>query len=384
MRKTEPLACQRHLFEVPDSVSYLDAAAWACVPRAVRAAGEAGMLVKSRPWSHPRSEAAAWAERARSAAAALIGARPDDVAIVGSISHAIATAARNLAPPPGHRILRIADEFPSQCYAWDRLAAERGLVLDIVPRPADGDWTRALLAAIAPPGAPPLGIAALTPLHWADGTVIDLDRLAPAIRSAGAALVVDATQAAGAMPIDVAALRPDFLAFPTYKWALGPYSLAFLYAAPHRQAGEPLEENEGNRPPAAGARRYDRGERNDPIALPMAATGMELLAGWGTAAVAARLRGLTDLLAEGATELGLAVAPRPLRSAHILGLRVPGDLPGDLVGRLRERHVFVSARLGGLRLSPHVWVSEDDVARALAELRAALGRRGATGGDGPG
>ena len=49
-----PLPCQRHLFEVPDDISYLDAAAWSPLPRSVREAGEAGLLVKSRPWAHPR------------------------------------------------------------------------------------------------------------------------------------------------------------------------------------------------------------------------------------------------------------------------------------------------------------------------------------------
>ena len=372
MHTVEPLACQRHLFELPDDVSYLDAAAWAPLPRSVRAAGEAGILSKSRPWAHGRDDDAAWAERARAAAAGLIGAAADDIAIVGSVSHAIATAARNLLPAPGGRILRVADEFPSQCHAWDRLAVERGLLVEVVPRPRDEDWTGALMEAVVRPGAPPLAVATLTPLHWSDGLLMDLQRLAPAIRAAGAALVVDATQAVGAVPLDVSRLQPDFLAFPTYKWVLGPYSLAFLYAAPHRQHGVPLEENAGNQPPAVGARRYDKGERHDPVALPMAATGMELVAGWGVPAVAARLRELTDLLADGAEALGLAVPPRALRCPHILGLRVPGGLPADLIERLREHKVFASNRLGGLRLSPHVWANEGDVARCLAALRAAL------------
>jgi len=366
------LACQRHLFDLPDHVSYLDAAAWSPLPHPVRAAGEAGILAKARPWAHSRDDDAVWAERTRAAAARLIGATADDVAIVGSVSHGIATAARNLPTPPGSRILRVADEFPSLCHAWDRLASERGLVVEVVPRPADGDWTAALLEALARPGAAPLSVATLTPLHWPDGAVIDLDRLAPAVRAAGAALVVDATQAVGAMPVDVARLRPDFLTFPTYKWVLGPYSLAFLYAAPHRQGGMPLEENTGNLPPATGARRYDKGERDDPVALPMAAAGMELVAGWGVPAVAARLRTLTDLLADGAAALGLPVAPRGLRSPHILGLRLPGGLPAGLIGRLRADGVFASDRLGGLRLSPHVWANEADVTRCLAVLRAAL------------
>jgi selenocysteine lyase/cysteine desulfurase len=366
------LPCQRHLFEMPPEICYLDAAAWTPLPHPVREAGVAGMRAKTEPWAHDRDEAGQWAERARAAAARLIGATADDIAIAGSVSHAIATAARNLPLPPGGRILRVADEFPSQCLVWDRLAAERGLTLDIVPRPADADWTAALLAAIARPGAPPLAVAALTPLHWSDGARIDLERLAPAIHAAGAAFVIDATQAVGAVPVDVARLRPDFLAFPTYKWTLGPYSLAFLYAAPHRQDGVPLEENSGNQHPAAGARRYDKGERNDPLALPMAATGMELVASWGAGPIAARLGRLTARLAAGLEALGLALPPPAQRSPHIIGARIPGGMPPDLIDRLRAERVFASDRLGALRLSPHAWADAADIDRCLAALAALL------------
>jgi len=373
MSTTEALACQRHLFEVPPEISYLDAAAWSPLPRAVRAAGEAGILTKSRPWEHPREAIPAWAERARAAAAGLIGAAIDDVAIVGSISHAMAVAARNIEPAPGGRLLRVADEFPSLRFAFDHLAAIRGLVVEEVARPRDGDWTAAMLDAIKRPGAPPLALATLTPLHWTDGGLIDLDRVAPAIHRAGAALVIDATQAVGAVPVDVARWRPDFLAFPTYKWALGPYGLGFLYAAPRRQDGTALDDHVGNRPTAVGARRYDRGELNDPVALFMAVTGLELIAGWGVPAVANRLRGLTDRLAEAAAPLPLSVAPRHLRAPHILGLRSPGGFPVGIADRLRRDGVFVSERSQALRVSPHVWADEDDLTRCIAALQRELG-----------
>ncbi|HKM63759.1 MAG TPA: aminotransferase class V-fold PLP-dependent enzyme [Acidisphaera sp.] len=371
---TAPLDCQRHLFELPDDVAYFDAAAWSPLPRAVRAAGEAGVLSKARPWEHDRDDDTAWAERARAAAARMIGAAPSDIAVVGAVSHAIATAANNLALAPGSRILRVEHEFPSQSLIWDRIAAERGLMLDVVPRPDDGDWTAALLAAIARPG-PPLALAALTPLHRSDGAVIDLDRLAPAVRASGAALVIDATQAVGAMQVDVARWQPDFLAFPTYKWVLGPYSVAFLYAAPHRQQGAPLEYtwiNHPDRKPAAGAARYDRGERDDPAGMRMAATGLELVAGWNAAAVAARLRTLTDAIADGAQRLGIAVLPPPLRAPNIIGLRLPGGMPPGLIAHLKQDRVFASDRLGVLRVSPHVWTTDADIDRLLRALAGRL------------
>lgn len=375
MIAASPLACQRRHFEIPEDVSYLDAAAWSPLPQVVREAGEAGIRAKSRPWAHPRSDFAHQTERARTAAAALIGATSDDIAIVGSVSHAMATVALNLAPPPGGRILRVADEFPSLCFAFDRLAAQRGLTVETVDRPGDGDWTAAILAAIARPGAPPLAVATLTPSHWTDGTAIDLDRIAPAVRAVGAVLVIDATQAVGAMPVDVSRWKPDFLAFPTYKWALGPYGLAFLYAAPHRQDGLPLEENVGNTPPPPGARRYDRGELRDPVALPMAAAGLELIAQWGVAAISDRLAHLTEHLARGCERLGLEVPARALRVPHVLGVRSPGGLPHDLIASLAARQVHASERAAALRLSPHVWADEGDVNRCLAVLEELLTER---------
>lgn len=363
------LGSQRQLFDIPREVAYLDAAAFSALPAPVREAGAEGVMAKVRPWAMARDDA--MAERVRADAARLIGAAADDVAIVGAVSHGIATAARNLDLPAGSRILRVADEFPSLALVFDRLAAERGLVLDIVERPADGDWTAVILAAIARPG-PPLALAALTPLHWCDGALIDLDRVVPAVRAAGGAVVIDATQAVGVLDMDVQRLRPDFLAFPTYKWVLGPFSLAFLYAAPERQDGLPVEENGGNRPAggfAPGARRYDKGERNDPIGLPMAAAGMELVASWGHEAIAARLRVLTDALAEVASGLGLGVLPRERRAPHILGVRLPGGMTPGLIAGLAARGAYACDRLGVLRISPHVWVDEADVEHFAAALR---------------
>jgi selenocysteine lyase/cysteine desulfurase len=398
------LESQRHVFEIPDDLAYFNAAAYVPLPRSVRAAAERGVLTKSYPWTMQWEATDALAERTRTAAAALLGVAAETVAINGAVSYGIATAARNIALTAGTRVLMIEGEYPSLALIWLDMARAAGAVVEMVRRPDDADWTSALLEAIERPGAPPVGLALLTPLAWSDGALIDLAAIVPAVRRHGAApggasggasggaagaaaraaaVVIDATQAAGVLDLDIAALQPDFLAFPTYKWVCGPYSLAFLYADPKHHGGEPLEKHgrtltigpgEPRRDVPAGqpdARRFDRGERNDPIGLPMAEAGLAQVLAWDRTALAARLRMLTDALAEAVAGMqGIAAVPRERRAPHILGLRFAGGLPDGLIGRLAARGVHVAERQGVLRISPHVYNDEADVARFAAAMRA--------------
>jgi selenocysteine lyase/cysteine desulfurase len=259
-------------------------------------------------------------------------------------------------------------------------APAAGFTVEVVLRPDDGDWTAAVLAAIGRNGAPPVGLASISSVHWSDGGLVDLDKVAAALRAHGAALLVDATHSAGVLTLDVRRLDPDFLVFPTYKWTLGPYGRAFLYVARRRQDGVPLEQTSyGRRAIAAervpymadtayvdGARRFDMGERDHFISLEMAAIGMEMMAGWGSAAVVARLRMLTDRLAAGLAGSGVQIADPRVRAPHILSLSFPRGLPERLTERLAAANIHVAARLGRIRISPHVYNDEADVDRLVA------------------
>lgn len=373
------------LFDIPDDVVYLSAASVAPIPATVREAGDAGVLRKASPWRFSRRSFYDIVEEARAEAAELIGARAEDIAVVGSASYGIATAARNLPLAAGQAVLTIAEEHASPVYAWIRLAAERGATHEDLPRPPDHDWTAAILARLGDAARPPVGILSLTPLHWNDGARLDLARIRAAADAVGAALVVDGTQAIGAMPFSVAEVRPDFLTMPTYKWLLGPYGLAFLYVDPARQDGVPLEEHTFCRIGAdtisnhygrelafmPGARRYDMGERSNFVTLPMAVAGIRLLKGFGIARISAHLGTLTARIAEGAEALGYTAPPAAVRAPHLIGLRREGTDAGAVAERLAARGVFVSARNGALRVAPHVYNDMADVERFLEALAAA-------------
>ena len=131
--------------------------------------------------------------------------------------------------------------------------------------------------------------------------------------SGARAFLIDATQSAGVLAMDVQRLDPDFVIFPTYKWLLGPYGRAFLYVAKRHQNGIPLEQTAAGRRNVRAenavyftdlsyvpdARRFDMGERDHFISMEMASIGMEMMADWGAPAIVQRLTMLTERIAAG-------------------------------------------------------------------------------------
>lgn len=365
----------RALFDIPDDITYLNCASQSPLLRASVTAGEMGVSRKARPWGTLRDDAAREAEQARTLFAGLIGATADDIALVPATSYGMAVAAANLPIASGQKILVLEEQFPSNYYAWHHLAETSNADLVTVPRPDDGDWTSAVLDHLDADTA----IAALPACHWTDGGRLNLEAIGTACRAAGAALAIDATQFIAAAPFDVRAVQPDFMVCSAYKWLLCPYTLAFLYVAPHRQSGTPIEFHaaaRGGIPGATGyasdyvdsARRFDMGERNNLINLPMAVAALTQLTEWSPQGVADGLAPLTQRIADGAEERGYAVPPVAHRVSHYIGLRGSAPLPEDLPDRFAAENIHISLRGGGIRLSPHLFADANDIDRFFAIL----------------
>lgn len=376
------LPSQRHLFDVPESVCYLNCAYMSPQLRSVREAGERAVARKSRPWEISSHDFFEDSETARLLFAQLVGGDADGVAIIPSVSYGIAIAASNVKVRAGERILVLAEQFPSNVYQWMELAGERSAELVTVPRPPDHDWTAALLERMGESTA----VVAVPNCHWTDGSLLDLERIGVRAREVGAALVVDATQSVGAHPLDVALVRPDFLVTAAYKWLLGPYSLGFLYAGDEWRAGRPLEhgwiaragsekfgglvEYQSNFQP--GARRYDVGERSNFALLPMVIAAMRQILDWKVKNVSETIEKLTSLVETGAVAHGYAATPSNRRASHMIGLQLGEAVPDDFAARLAAKNVFVSVRGDKLRISPHVYNSEQDVEQLFDALEGSV------------
>jgi selenocysteine lyase/cysteine desulfurase len=241
------LASQRELFEIPGDICDLNSTSYSPLPLKTLEAGRDAVGRKGKPCTLDTGFAGRQHDRARNAAARLINADPADIALIPSISYGVATAAKLLTIPRGGRVLVLENNHSSPVLEWQTRADAQGFVVETIRQPDDGDWTSAVLAAIERPGAAPVALASISSVHWSDGGLIDLERVAAALRRQGALFLIDATQSAGVLPLDVTDLDPDFVIFPTYKWLLGPYGRAFLYVAKRHQGGTPLEQTSAGR-----------------------------------------------------------------------------------------------------------------------------------------
>jgi selenocysteine lyase/cysteine desulfurase len=383
------LPCQRHLFDIPADVAYLNCAYMSPLMKPVIEAGATALARKAHPWELTPDKFFTGSDEFRTTAAQLLDCSADCIAIVPSASYGIATAARNLPVKKGQRILVLAEQFPSNYYSWQRLAEDNGAALKVVPWPDDSnnDWTTATLNSLTPDVA----IAALPHVHWTSGGRLDLVRIGQACRKIGAALVLDLTQSLGALPFSVGSLRndlqngvqPDFAVAASYKWLLGPYSVGLLYVAPKWQNGRPLEENWIQRANASdfsslilytedydqGARRFDMGERSNFALLPAAVRAMKQLLEWKVEEISETAGALNRQMASAAAEIGFSAPPEPLRAPHYLALRRKDAIPKELPEMLAREKVFVSVRGSSIRVAPNVYNTVEDCDRLIACLR---------------
>jgi selenocysteine lyase/cysteine desulfurase len=379
---------QRHLFEIPDDVVYLNCASQAPQLRSVRAAGERALARSAAPWTIGDDDWFTEVEELRALFARVVRADVEGVAFIPATSYGLAVAARNVRASPGDRAVVIADDYPSNVYTWRTWARRTGAEIVTVEREDGETWTTAILRALDDR----VRVVALPTVHWTDGALIDLSLVGERAREVGAVLVVDATQSLGALPLELSAVRPDFLVATGYKWLLGPLSVAYLVVSEEHRSGRPIEEAWANRAGAEdaarltdytdeyrpGARRFDVGQRSNFTLIPMAIAALRQLADWGVEDVAAGLAPITSRIEREAGLRGLATLLTDQRGPHLLGISVPADRQAAIADELTEAGVFVAMRGSSMRVSPHLHVTERDIDMLFEALDRATARRAAS------
>jgi len=301
-------------------------------------------------------------QRLRARVALLLGAaQASEIAFLENTSAALSLVAWGFPWTPGDNVVTSNQEYPANRLCWQSLAAT-GVETRLVELGADPE--AALLAACD--GRTRL--LAISAVEFATGIRFDLERLGTACAQRGIAFCVDAIQALGVVPIDVARAHIDFLAAGCHKWLMGPEGLAVFYCAPawlerlrlHQfgahMTSNPTDFEAAEWHPAADARRFECGTLNR---LGMTALDASLSLGedlgWNT--IHERVRQYADVIVAAVQAnpwLELVTPPAPDRRAGIVTFRGSGRPQNGLYEALRAAGVWGSPRAGGVRLAPHV------------------------------
>jgi selenocysteine lyase/cysteine desulfurase len=373
------IECQRHLFDLPDDAAYFRCASSSPLLKRGCVDGQEGVARKLRPWTIGAADTVEAMERVRALLAGLTESSADDWALAPSAAYGASSAAAVLPLARGQEVVLVAEEFPALVYPLTEKARAAGATITTVARPADGDWTQSVLAAINAR----TGIVGLCQANWLDGAMLDLELVASACRRVGAALLLDLSQSLGAVPLSLRRIDPDFVVAVAEKWLFGPCRLSYLYVAPRWHGARPLETGWASRAHgldmtkltsyaeayAPGARRFDVDEHSDYVALPQAILGLEQVAAWGVARIAASLRPITGEIAARAQALGFVAPAAAVRAPHLLGLRAQsGAITPALATALEARGVYVAVRNGVLRIGPHLYNNARDLDALFAAL----------------
>ncbi len=316
-------------------------------------------------------------QRTRERAGALLGVPATDIAFLNSASEGLGQLAAGLDWQPGDNVVVEDIEFPSGLYPWTRLA-EQGVEVRVV-RQTGGAATLDRLAAALDPRT---RVLAVSQVSYLTGRRYDLAELRALADRHGALLSVDATHAAGVVP--VAAHHADLLVSSCYKFLLGVHGAAIFYCNPqrlgnlqpqslgwHSVASHHTVAAPTNYTLSPTAARFEAG--NPPfMALAVLENALATLETIGVEQIERHVLALGGLLRSALHERGLTLLTpeNPARRGPNICFSWPDSV--GLTAALAEHGVLVWGGDGRVRVSFHAYNDEEDVARLLTALDACL------------
>jgi selenocysteine lyase/cysteine desulfurase len=372
---TQSIESFRKHFPAPAKKIYLNS----CSQGALSQDVEEGMLEYLRSWHQHGSPWDLWVEQYESGRrqfAELIGAEPDEVALVASASAGVNALASALSFKQRNKVVLGEFEFPTMGHIW---LAQRPRGAHVIFVEAEKNRLR-VEAYDALVDRNTL-IVPLTHMCFMNGFRSPVAEITKIAHDRGALVLLDDYQDSGTRPIDVKAMQVDAYVTGTLKYLLGPPGLAFMYVS--KSIAESLVPTVtgwfGQRnpfafdvrllDPAPGTRRFESGTPPIPT-IYGAIAGVKLLQQYGLQNVADQIHSLTNALIGGASDFGIQIKT-PLDSAGPLVVLQSKDADG-MVRLFARDGVICSSRHDGLRISFHAYNTLDDVKFVLRLLQQNL------------
>ena len=365
-------AC-RERFPIFERLVYINSCSQGALSDAVRAAYAdylTGWDEHGAPWDY-------WVERteaARAAFAGLVNGAADDVAVTTSLSAGVSPLASAIDFEARPKVVISDFEFPTIGQIWHAQELRGAQVVHV---PADG--AEIPLERFDEAIDEETAVVSVAAVCYRNGSRLPVEEIARIARDRGALVVLDAYQAIGTYPLDVAELGVDVLAAGVLKYLLGSAGLGFMWTRPGlseqllpTQTGwfadkDIFEMDISDYSPSPTARRFQSGTPPVP-AIYAGIAGIELMQEIGVAETREHVNSLNERLIEGLDELGgHVVTPRDPERRGALVCVASTDAAA-LVTALGEDGIVTSERDGNLRVSAHAYNTPDDIDAVLATL----------------
>ncbi len=320
-------------------------------------------------------------ERIREQIAALLECSPDNIMHSTSTSDVINIVAHGLDFKEGDIACAIDKDYPSNVLPWMRAAEITPVTFQLLSLGDEVVPTAKWLAKNLPKNCKVFDMSYVT---FDTGKKMDILEIGKLCQERDIFFIVDATQALGGMEITKEELEViDVLACSSYKWMLGPYGHAFGYFSD--KAIERVKHRCGNwisspnskvvynlldytTETLPGARKYDRGQAPNMLVNACLEAGLEFLQSVGLKTIQKHNSDLRDYFLDNYPKNKFEIITPTEHMANILCLRATKTDPINLERELKFRNVDVSIRQGNVRLSFHIFNTQDQVNELLRAL----------------
>ncbi len=322
-------------------------------------------------------------EDARIEAAKLIGAEVDEVALLTSTTEALCAVAWSLDFQRGDNVVTTDMEFPTVTYPWMRIGEEKGVEVRLA-RNREGIVEVADLEKLVDDHTK---VLAISHVEYASGLRFNLKELHHLASEHGALLVVDAIQSLGVVPLNVKDEGVDILASGAYKWLLGPFGASILYIRKglyeeleppfvgFRSTGKPFELEPTKLTYAKTARKFEYSTSNY-AAMTGLAEAIKYLQRIGIKRVYNYVLKITGDLMHSLSNLRgvrIITPKEEKKRAGIITIRFEKADYKDVAKKLGEKSIIVSPRFESVRMSPHIYNTEEGISKASEELKKITG-----------
>ena len=363
-----------------DGKIWLNAASEGPLPKVAAAALEEAITWKSKPYLLDNLKFASVPKELKESIARLIGIEARDVILANSASYGLHILANGIDWVPRDEILLMQNDFPTNILPW--LALEKRGVKVIQLKPRDKVLTPDELEKNI---TPKTKLFCISHVHTFSGHALEVEAMAQICRCHHVLFVLNISQSAGTRPVDISKFLVDCVVSAGYKWLCGPYGTGFCWMAPplrdqlhFNQANWILLSSDELKSEEAlvykemkSARKYDVfGTANFFNFVPFKAAidywltiGLDQVAAYHDQLINCFISQLDakkyDFISpkEGKSRSSLVVISHKDKSQNL-----------NIFRGLNEQEIYTAFWKGYIRIAPHVYNSQEDIAKLIKLL----------------